>query len=95
MIWQEWWVWIVAGLGLAMLELAVPGYVFLGTAAGSVVLGLVLWGEVPPAEWLGASLTNHLLFLAVVSVVVWVVLRRVVGVRKGQVKIWDRDINED
>jgi hypothetical protein len=26
--------------------------------------------------------------------VAWLVLRRVVGVREGQVKLWDRDIND-
>jgi hypothetical protein len=31
----------------------------------------------------------------VVSVVAWLVLRRVVGVREGQVKVWDRDINDN
>ncbi|MDT8345635.1 MAG: hypothetical protein RQ752_14520 [Thermohalobaculum sp.] len=95
MIWEAWWIWIVAGLGLAMLELAVPGYVFLGTAAGAVALGGVLWAGIWPAGWLAASLPNHLLFLALVSVAVWVGLRRTLGVRKGQIKVWDRDINED
>ena len=35
-----------------------------------------------------------LLIFAVVSVLAWLVLRRMMGVREGQVKIWDRDIND-
>jgi hypothetical protein len=36
-----------------------------------------------------------LLFFAVVSLISWIVLRRAAGVRKGQLKVWNRDINED
>jgi len=92
---EAWWLWVVAGVVLALVELAVPGYVFLGTALGAVILGSVLWADIWPAAWLAGSLANHLLFLAVVSLVVWLVLRRALGLRRGQVKIWDRDINED
>lgn len=92
---EAWWLWIVAGVVLALVELVVPGYVFLGTAAGAVILGGVLWADIWPSAWLEGSLANHLLFLAVVSLVVWVVLRRALGLRRGQVKLWDRDINED
>jgi hypothetical protein len=35
------------------------------------------------------------LFFAVVSLLAWLGLRRVLGIRKGQIKIIDRDINED
>ena len=34
-------------------------------------------------------------FFAVVSVAAWLVLRRTMGVREGQVKIWSRDINDN
>jgi len=95
MIWDVWWVWIVAGLALAMLELAIPGYVFLGVAAGAVLLGIVLWADLWPAGWIDGALPGHLLFVAVVSLACWVCLRRALGVRKGQAKVWDRDINED
>lgn len=95
MLWQAWWIWVVAGFVLALIELALPGYVFLGTAVGAVVTGIVMWLGLPPAAWIAASLANALLFLACVSVVAWVLMRWFLGVRKGQVKVWDRDINED
>jgi len=34
------------------------------------------------------------LIFAVLSLVAWLILRRVVGVTKSQVKVWKDDINE-
>ena len=36
-----------------------------------------------------------LIVFALASLIAWIVLRKVVGIRPGQVKVWDRDINED
>lgn len=72
-----------------------PGIFFLGFSVGAVLTGLVLLAGGPFAAWLGASLPFTLLFFALLSLISWIVLRRVVGVRKGQLKVWDRDINED
>ncbi|MCW3780653.1 NfeD family protein [Defluviimonas salinarum] len=90
MLWQAWWVWMIAGAVLAILEVVIPGFILLGFACGAVVTGLGLW-----LGLLGGSLAVLVLVFAVASLVAWLVLRRVVGVRKGQVKLWDRDINED
>lgn len=89
MLWQEGWVWIVAGVGLAVLEVIAPAYVFLGFAVGAVVVGVLLWAGVLGGGWPALALV-----FAVVSLVAWLVLRKVFGLRHGQVKIWDRDINE-
>ncbi len=85
-----WWVWVVAGLALAILETVVPGYIFVGFAIGAVATGGLLWLEV-----LGGNLAVQMLVFALISLVVWLTLRRVLGIRKGQVKYWDRDINEN
>ena len=90
-----WWVWISGGVILGILEVFVPGFFFLGFASGAVVTGLVMLAGGPFASYLTASLPYTLLFFALVSLVSWVLLRRMVGVRKGQLKVWDRDINED
>lgn len=90
MLWQQPWVWVAGGVVLAGLEMLVPGFFLLGFALGAVLVGLMLW-----VGLLGSSLPALLMVFAVASVVAWVVLRRVVGVRKGQVKIWDRDINDN
>ena len=95
MIWAVWWAWLVAALALGILEIFAPGFIFLGFAAGAAVTGLLLAVGGPLAGWMAGSLPMTLLVFAVLSLVAWVALRRVVGVRKGQVKVWDRDINED
>jgi|APFEC2959095136_1045048.scaffolds.fasta_scaffold00103_56 membrane protein implicated in regulation of membrane protease activity len=95
MLWQMWWVWGVAALALAILEVLAPGYLFLGFAIGAAATGILLLAGGPFAAWLGASLPLLLLFFALCSLASWIALRRVLGVRKGQVKVWERDINDD
>jgi membrane protein implicated in regulation of membrane protease activity len=90
MIWAVWWVWIVAGFALGVLEVILPGFIFVGFAIGAVIVGAGLGLGI-----LGGSLAVLLLVFAVSSLIAWVVLRRVLGVRQGQIKLWDRDINED
>ncbi|WP_199489474.1 hypothetical protein [Pseudotabrizicola alkalilacus] len=89
MMWSVWWVWIVGGFALGVLEVLAPGYIFVGFAIGAVVVGAGLG-----LGLLGGSLAVLLLVFAVASLVAWIVLRRVLGVRKGQVRLWDRDIND-
>mgnify|MGYP001138908786 CR=1 FL=1 len=84
-----WWAWVILGFALGVLEILVPGFIFLGFAIGAVVTGILVGIGVT------AGLPALILIFAVVSVVAWLVLRRVVGVREGQVKIWDRDINDN
>ena len=90
-----WWAWISAVVVMAIVEVFIPGFFFLGFSVGAVLTGFVRLAGGPFAAWLGASLPVTLLFFAVLSLISWIVLRRVVGVRKGQLKVWDRDINED
>ncbi len=89
MWWSVWWVWIVAGFLLGMLEIIVPGYIFLGFAIGAVVTGILVGISIAPA-----SPALLVLIFAFCSLVAWLVLRRTMGVREGQVKVWDRDIND-
>lgn len=90
MSWQDPWIWIVAGVVLGGLEMLLPGFILLGFAAGAVLVGLLLWLGV-----LGSSWPLAVLVLAVCAVLVWYALRRLLGVRAGQTRIWDRDINEN
>jgi membrane protein implicated in regulation of membrane protease activity len=87
-IWTVWWAWVVFGFVLGILEVLVPGFIFLGFAIGAVITGAVA----------GLGLTQSLpllvLIFAVASVVAWLVLRRVVGVRSNQEKVWHHDIND-
>ena len=90
MIWQEWWVWIVGGIVLAVLEILAPAFVLLGFSIGALVTGaLIALGVV------GSSLPVLILVFAVVSLASWLVLRKIFGLKRGQVKIWHKDINEN
>lgn len=84
-----WWAWIVLGFALGVLEVLAPGFIFLGFAIGAVLTGILVGLGIAPA-----GISALLLMFAVMSVVAWLVLRRTMGVREGQVKIWDRDIND-
>ncbi len=84
-----WWVWLAAALVLGILEMLIPGFIFLGFAIGAAVVGLALLG---PLGLL--SLPAILLIFAIASLVAWLALRRYFALPKGQVKTFDHDIND-
>lgn len=88
MLWSVWWAWIGGAIALVILEILAPGYIFLGFAIGATAVGVLLA--------LGASLSLPILLVifGAVSLASWLVLRMAFGVRKGQTKTWDTDINE-
>ena len=90
MIWMNGWLWIIAALVLAGLELMMPAWFFLGSAIAVALMGLVLLA----GFWSG-GLPMALVVVAALTGVVWLLLRRFMGVQKGQVRIWDRDINDE
>ena len=87
-LWTVWWVWVVAAVALAVLEVLLPGFVFLGFAISAAVMALLVG-----VGLLGGSVSVLVLVFAVLALVAWLGLRRAVGVTKGQVKVWDKDIN--
>ena len=89
-LWMQWWAWMSAALVLATLEVLVPGYIFLGFAVGAAVMGLLMVFGVSVS---GLALT--LAIFAILSLISYLAMRRVFGLRKGQVKIWDTDINDN
>lgn len=94
-MWAQWWVWGLVALGLGILEVLVPAYVFLGFALGAFVTAVILLVGGPLALWLGGSLAGVLLVFAVASLLAWLGLRRALGPRSGETKVFHRDINED
>ncbi|MDE0345604.1 MAG: hypothetical protein OXI66_07455 [Boseongicola sp.] len=90
--WSIWWVWMIGALILAILEVLVPAQVFLGFAIGAALVGLALLVGIPG---LAGSAPALALAFAVASLIAWVLVRRLMGIRKGQVKHFDHDINED
>ena len=89
MNWTDWWVWMAAGIILAILEVILPGAVFLGFAIGALAVGVLMWIGIPLG---GLSMT--LLVFALISAAAWFVLRRYLGVRRGQMKTFDKDVND-
>jgi inner membrane protein len=90
-----WWVWIAAGLVIGILEVLIPGYfLFVGFAVGAVVTGVWMGLGLPGGVWMAASAGNALTVFAIASLVAWLGFRRVVGVRGGQVKRINHDIND-
>lgn len=83
-----WWVWMCGAVVLGILEVIVPGYLFLGFAFGALFVGILMFFGVTFSTAVVA------IVFAAASLVAFLGLRKALGVRHGQVKIWDRDINE-
>lgn len=88
-LWSLWWVWLAAALVLAIFEVMLPGFMFLGFAIGAALVGLLL--VVTGAGW---GLPLLLVIFAALSLVAWAALRRVFRLREGQVRYFDEDVNK-
>lgn len=90
MLWQEWWVWAVAGVVLGIIEVILPGYIFLGFALGAAVVSLLIGFGISTT-----SLAPLLFIFAVASLIAWFGLRKVFGIHQTDAKIWERDVNDN
>lgn len=84
-----WWVWMAAALGLAILEVILPGFIFLGFAIGAFGVSLILL-----TTFFSPGLPLLALIFAGLSLIAWLILRRYFAMPKGQVKTFDTDIND-
>ncbi|SLN68171.1 NfeD family protein [Ruegeria meonggei] len=87
--WLTWWLWLAAALALGILEIVLPGFIFLGFAIGAAVTGLLLL-----IPGLAPSLPILLLIFAALSLISWLILRRMFSLPHDQVKTFNHDINE-
>ena len=90
MLHDQWWVWMSTALLLATAEVIIPGWIFLGFAMGALVMGALLLIGVA-----GLSLPITLVIFAVLSLLSYIGLRWVFGLKTGQVTLFDRDINDN
>ena len=90
MIWQQPWLWVVAGAVLGGAEMLLPGFFLLGFAGGALLVAGLLW-----LGLLGGSLPLMVLICTVAAAGIWLAARKLAGVRPGQTRIWDKDINEN
>ena len=86
----NWWVWVSGGILLGAAEVLLPGFIFLGFAIGAIFTGVLV-----AVGLLGDRVAIMALVFAIASLGAWFAMRRLFGTRIGQVKIWDRDINDD
>lgn len=87
--WTLWWVWMAGALVLGILEVLIPGFVFLGFAIGALAVGLILL-----ISGMSLSLSVLLLIFAALSLAAWLVMRKFFALPKGQVKHFTNDIND-
>lgn len=87
--WTYWWVWFGLALILGILEVLLPGFVFLGFAIGAFAVSMLLLNT-----GMSLGLPVLLLIFAALSLVAWLVMRHFFALPKGQVKRFDHDINE-
>lgn len=92
MWWALWWLWMIGAVVLAIIEIFAPTQIILGFAIGAAGVGLGLLFDVPG---LAGSLPMLLLVFGVISLIAWLLLRPLMGIRRGQVKHFEHDINED
>ena len=90
-MWTSWVFWMIAAVALAILEVFAPSFIFLGFAIGAAVMGLIL---LISGSALSLSVSMTFLVFAVVSLISWIALRQLLGVRSGQVKVIEKDIND-
>lgn len=84
-----WWVWTAAALVLAVIEVLVPGFIFLGFALGALAMaGVVL--ATP-----GLTAPALLALFAALSLMAWIGLRIVFRRQSSGARIVHRDINDN
>ncbi|SEL05142.1 NfeD-like C-terminal, partner-binding [Roseovarius azorensis] len=87
-LWHLWWVWLAAALGLAILEIVVSGFIFLGFAAGAALVALLV---LLPFD---LGLATLLASFAILSLTSWIVLRRAFRRPDDQTRVIREDINK-
>lgn len=87
-LWALWWVWACAALALGILELLVPGFIFLGIAIGAAIVAALvgLVGDL--------GLTPTLAVFAAASLISWVALKRMFKPADDQTRVIHDDINK-
>lgn len=90
MLWATWWVWVVAGVVLGILEMLAPAFVLLGFAIGAGIVGAGLGFGLLTSFGLPALM----MIFAVASLLAWVALRLMFRVKGDKARTFDYDIND-
>ncbi len=87
--WLLWWVWVAVAIGLGILEVLLPVFVFLGFSAGAMGTAILV------ALGLDLGIGGTLLIFALISSAAYGLLRLFLGSHGGTTRVVRRDINED
>ena len=83
-----WWVWLCIALGMAILELLVPSFIFLGFALGGLamaaIVATVTIGNVPAL----------LALYAILSLIAWIGLKAAFRKQSSGARVVTEDIND-
>ncbi|MEM7521523.1 MAG: hypothetical protein AAF307_10840 [Pseudomonadota bacterium] len=83
-----WWVWVSIALSLGVVEVLVPGFIFLGFAIGAmIVAGIVAISDL-------SNIAALLALFALLSLGAWIGLRMAFKRQSSGARIVTRDINE-
>lgn len=84
-----WWIWLAAALVLALVEIMLPGFIFLGFALGALVMA-VLVAVLPTAF----SAPVAVAVFAGLSLAAWIALRLIFRNQRSGTRIIRHDIND-
>lgn len=84
-----WWVWISIALALGMVELLVPGFIFLGFAIGALVMAGIV------AAFTLTNIPALIALFAGLSLIAWIALKMMFRSQSSGARIVTRDINEN
>lgn len=84
-----WWVWTAAALTLAVIEVLVPGFIFLGFALGALAMVVVIFAAP------GLSAAALFAIFAGLSLIAWIGLRIAFRTQSSGTRIVHRDINDN
>ncbi len=83
-----WWAWIAIAIGLGIVEVMAPGFIFLGFALGALVMAGVV------ALFPTLSVAALLAIFAGLSLIGWIVLRRLFKRQSTGTKVFTDDVND-
>ena len=90
-----WWVWALAGLVFAILEVVAPTYILLGFAIGAGIVSLgLLTGLLGGMAATAYGVAWLIVTFAILSLIAWLALRAVFGKPGGTVQTFEKDIND-
>lgn len=83
-----WWVWTAAALVMALIEVLIPGFIFLGFAIGALAMVVVIL--VAP----GLSAAALIAVFAGLSLIAWIGLRLAFRKQSSGAQIFRKDVND-